>query len=279
MASFADLNTSEGLQNLEKHLVTRSYISGYQASRDDLAVYSALSSAPSSSSPNAQRWYNHITALLGASFPGTASGVTISGRSAAAAGPAATTDKSVPAAGATGATSQIASAATAVKDGAASLLQKVLPAKPAAAAAKEDDDDEISNSDDDDEDLDLFGEMTPEEQKAAEEKKKIIEAAKARGAAKAKLTKSMVVLDVKPWDDTTDLAAMEAEVRAIHKDGLLWGKAQQVPIGYGIKKLQITAVIEDAKVESIDAICEEELVRDGESETIQSIDIIAFNKL
>jgi translation elongation factor EF-1beta len=40
-----------------------------------------------------------------------------------------------------------------------------------------------------------------------------------------------------------------------------------VPIGYGIKKLQITAIIEDAKVESIDSICEEELVRDGESDS------------
>ncbi len=55
--------------------------------------------------------------------------------------------------------------------------------------------------------------------------------------------------------------------------------AKLVPIGYGIKKMQITAVIEDAKVESMDAIIEEELVRDGESEIIQSIDVIAFNKL
>ena len=31
----------------------------------------------------------------------------------------------------------------------------------------------------------------------------IIAAAKKRGAEKAKLTKSMIVLDVKPWDDTT----------------------------------------------------------------------------
>jgi translation elongation factor EF-1beta len=107
----------------------------------------------------------------------------------------------------------------------------------------------------------------------------IIEAAKKRGAEKAKLTKSMIVLDVKPWDDETDLAAMEAEVRAIVKDGLLWGASKLVPIGYGIKKMQITAVIEDAKVESMDAIIEEELVRDGESENIQSIDIVAFNKL
>ncbi len=52
-------------------------------------------------------------------------------------------------------------------------------------------------------DMDFFGELTPEEQKAADEKKRIIEEAKARGAAKAKLTKSMIIMDVKPWDDTT----------------------------------------------------------------------------
>ena len=80
------------------------------------------------------------------------------------------------------------------------MLPSKAPAAPAATAKEEEDDD---SDDDDDEDLDLFGEMTPEEQAAADEKKKVIEAAKKRGAEKAKLTKSMVVLDVKPWDDTT----------------------------------------------------------------------------
>ena len=55
--------------------------------------------------------------------------------------------------------------------------------------------------------------------------------------------------------------------------------AQLVPVGFGIRKVQITAVIEDAKVESMDSIIEEEIVKDGESETIQSIDIVSFNKL
>ena len=55
--------------------------------------------------------------------------------------------------------------------------------------------------------------------------------------------------------------------------------AQLVPVGFGIRKMQITAVIEDAKVESMDGIIEDEIVRDGESETIQSIDIVSFNKL
>ena len=67
-------------------------------------------------------------------------------------------------------------------------------AAPAAAkAAAQGRSDSDSDSDDDDE-LDLFGEMTPEELAAAEAKKKVIEEAKKRGAAKAKLTKSMIVL-------------------------------------------------------------------------------------
>ena len=38
----------------------------YQASRDDLAVYSALHKAPSAKEyPHAARWYSHIEALLG----------------------------------------------------------------------------------------------------------------------------------------------------------------------------------------------------------------------
>ena len=39
--------------------------------------------------------------------------------------------------------------------------------------------------------------------------------------------------------------------------------AKLVPVGFGIKKLQITCVIEDSKVESMDAIIEDELVKCG----------------
>ncbi len=37
--------------------------------------------------------------------------------------------------------------------------------------------------------------------------------------------------------------------------------AKLVPVGFGIKKLQITCVIEDSKVESMDEIIEDQLVR------------------
>merc|ERR1712202_33529 len=59
--------------------------------------------------------------------------------------------------------------------------------------------------------------------------------------------KSSILLDVKPWDDETNMAEVESNVRTIECDGLLWGASKLVPIGYGIKKLQISCVIEDDK--------------------------------
>jgi elongation factor 1-beta len=48
---------------------------------------------------------------------------------------------------------------------------------------------------------------------------------------------------VKPWDDETDMQAMEDAVRAVEMDGLVWGASKLVPIGYGIRKIQITLVV------------------------------------
>lgn len=48
---------------------------------------------------------------------------------------------------------------------------------------------------------------------------------------------------MKPWDDETDMAALEKAVRSIEMEGLLWGASKLVAIGYGIKKLQINLVI------------------------------------
>lgn len=37
------------------------------------------------------------------------------------------------------------------------------------------------------------------------------------------IAKSNIVLDVKPWDDETDMAELEKAVRSVECDGLLWG--------------------------------------------------------
>ena len=49
--------------------------------------------------------------------------------------------------------------------------------------------------------------------------------------------KSVVTLEVKPWDDETNMEELEAAVRAIEMDGLVWGASKLVPIGYGTGQL------------------------------------------
>ena len=44
----------------------------------------------------------------------------------------------------------------------------------------------------------------------------------------ALIAKSNIILDVKPWDDETDMKEMEKLVRSIEADGLLWGACKFV---------------------------------------------------
>ncbi|XP_021277737.1 elongation factor 1-beta 2 [Herrania umbratica] len=126
---------------------------------------------------------------------------------------------------------------------------------------------------DDDDDLDLFGDETEEEKKAADER----EAAK-KSAKKKESGKSSVLMDIKPWDDETDMKKLEEAVRAIEMPGLLWGASKLAPVGYGIKKLQIMLTIVDDLV-SVDTLIEEQLTVEPCNEYVQSCDIVAFNKI
>jgi translation elongation factor EF-1beta len=59
-----------------------------------------------------------------------------------------------------------------------------------------------------------------------------------------------VVLDIKPWEDSTDLDAMEKAVRALQSDGeaakvmMRWGRSERVNIGYGIRALRIECMLD-----------------------------------
>jgi len=146
-------------------------------------------------------------------------------------------------------------------------LRKQFPGSaPAAAAAAADDDD----------DVDLFGsdeEADGEAEKLREQRLK--EYAEKKTKKPGPIAKSSVVLDVKPWDDETDMKAMEDKVRTIVKEGLIWGASKLVPVGYGIKKLQIVCVVEDDKV-SIDELTEN--IQEFE-DFVQSVDVAAFQKI
>ncbi|KAI0524017.1 hypothetical protein KFK09_003381 [Dendrobium nobile] len=61
---FHNLNSSYGLKKLDEYLLPRSYITGYQASKDDIAVHAEFFAPPLADYVNVFRWYNHIEALL-----------------------------------------------------------------------------------------------------------------------------------------------------------------------------------------------------------------------
>lgn len=42
----------------------------------------------------------------------------------------------------------------------------------------------------------------------------------------AVIAKSSILLDVKPWDDETDMAKLEECVRSVQMDGLVWGQCK-----------------------------------------------------
>merc|ERR1719433_2087019 len=143
---------------------------------------------------------------------------------------------------------------------------KAPPAKPAPAPAEEEDDD-----------VDLFGSSDEEE---SEEKKRVTaERLKAYAEKKSKkpqvIAKTSVLLDVKPWDDETNMDEMIKSIKTIQKEGLVWGASKLVPVGYGINKLQIMCTVEDEKV-SIEELSEQ--IEEFE-DFVQSVDVAAMNKI
>jgi len=141
---------------------------------------------------------------------------------------------------------------------------KPAPAKPAA------------NESSDDDDFDLFGSDSEDDEENEKMKAERVKAYQERKAKKpVVIAKSNIILDVKPWDDETDMAELEKCVKSIKMDGLVWGASKLVPVGFGIKKLQISCVVEDDKVSTDDL--DEKIT--GFEDFVQSMDIVAFNKV
>ncbi|KAF9037362.1 hypothetical protein BDZ89DRAFT_1090669 [Hymenopellis radicata] len=89
-------------------------------------------------------------------------------------------------------------------------------------------------ADDDDDEVDLFGDDDEEDDAEAERvKAERVAAYNAKKANKPKtIAKSVVTMDIKPWDDETDMKALEEAVRSIEQPGLVWGASKLVAIGY-----------------------------------------------
>ena len=60
-------------------------------------------------------------------------------------------------------------------------------------------------------------------------------------------------------------------MRTIELDGLVWGASKLVPVGFGIKKLQVNLVVEDEKV-SIDDL---QAKIEEDEDHVQSTDVVS----
>ena len=130
----------------------------------------------------------------------------------------------------------------------------------------------------DEDDFDPFAseEEDEEAEKAKMERmREIAKTAKSYGKAPV-VAKSIIVWEVKPWGEETDIDEMAKMILAIEMDGLFWKtEYKKEPIAYGVFKIVIGATIEDDKV-STDLVQEK---MEALEDMVQSVDIQAFNKL
>ena len=103
--------------------------------------------------------------------------------------------------------------------------------------------------------------------------------ADAKKGAKAKVKeaeKSLVVLEVKPWEADTDLEMVWREIIKFEKEGLSWGQTFKLePVAYGIKKLVMTCSIVDALIVMDDITEAIEALEDY----VQSVNVASMNKI
>merc|ERR1711997_1446890 len=130
---------------------------------------------------------------------------------------------------------------------------------------------------DDDEDVDLFGSDDEEEDEEAAKirEQRLAAYAEKKSKKPALIAKTSVLLDVKPWDDETDMDALTKAVKSVEMDGLTWGATKYVPVGYGIKKLVVMCTVVDDKV-SIEELQEK---IEAFEDFVQSCDVAAMNKI
>eukprot|EP00922_Rhytidocystis_sp_ex-Travisia-forbesii_P008350 GHVS01012278.1.p1 GENE.GHVS01012278.1~~GHVS01012278.1.p1 ORF type:complete len:204 (+),score=49.45 GHVS01012278.1:466-1077(+) len=151
------------------------------------------------------------------------------------------------------------------------------------------------------EDFDLFGESSAADKEAVKEL-----AEKKKAEAKPKkviISKSSLVIEIKPNSVDTELDQVLALVKKIEINGVTWGEAsKKVPVAFGLYKLQVSCTIIDdlvtteditdaiealglsgeraaSRLKRKDAGEDQEEEEEGGDGLVQSADIVSFNKL
>mmetsp|Transcript_21167 Transcript_21167/g.25170 ORF Transcript_21167/g.25170 Transcript_21167/m.25170 type:complete len:192 (-) Transcript_21167:217-792(-) len=150
--------------------------------------------------------------------------------------------------------------------------KKAAAPEPKKEAKKEDDDDDFDVFDDgDDDEADDAPKETRKEMLARLKKE-----AEVRTAKKEAKQRTLVAIEVKPWDTEQDLMALWKKITTtITPEGLKWAQAcNLVDVAFGIKKIVTTFTMgaansSDDVIEAIEAIEDE----------VQSVEVISMNVL
>ena len=239
------------LKALNGFLATRSYITGYAPSADDVTCFAKVGSAPDQNQfLNAARWYKHIASFADGergSWPAGKGSVTLDAGAASGGGKK-------------------------DKKGGGEPPKKKEAAPPPPPVKKEEEEEE-------EEDDDLFGSDTEEDRAHEAALKAKVAAARAGKAEKPKVKqRSLIVLEVKPHEVETDLEAMALGIKEIEHPGIQnWGLEHKLlPVAYGIMKLAISVVVWD---DDIDTEMIEDMLMEKYPDEIQSIDVAAMSKV
>ncbi|CAF0824449.1 unnamed protein product [Didymodactylos carnosus] len=223
---FGNLESSEGLNLLNAFLSDKSYIEGYQPSKGDIVVFEAVKKSPPKDLENAFRWFKHISSFDDnerQKFKGERKAIDQYGRVS----------------GQDSVEKHVFKSLSHDPHEKSDEKTNTTTAKPAKSG--------------NDDDIDLFGSDDEDDEEAKRIRDERLKTyAEKKSKKPGPIAKSSIVLDIKPWEDTTDLVEMERLVRGIELDGLVWGASRLVPLAFTIKKLQINCVVEDDKMAAIE---------------------------
>jgi elongation factor 1-beta len=141
---------------------------------------------------------------------------------------------------------------------------------PAAKAAKKEEEDDFDVFADDDEE-----EAAPAESRA-DMLNRLKKEAQERTAKKEAKQRTLVAIEIKPWDVEQDLMVLWKKItNTVTQDGLKWGETCNLAdVAYGIKKIQTTFVmgVSNSSDDVVEAILEME-------DEVQSAEVLSMNVL
>ena len=175
---------------------------------------------------------------------------------------------------------------SAAPSSAAAPAKATAPVKAAPVAAADDDVEDMFG---DDEELNDEGENAAEAAATKARQERMAHALKLKQEKDAKdaegkvakekvkaVEKSLVVLEVKPWEADTDLKMVWEKIKEYKQEGLSWGESYKLePVAYGIMKLVMTCTIVDSLVLMDDVTDNIEALE----EFVQSVQIASMNKI